>query len=192
MGFQIFCMVLSIIAIVFSIKYYPILKNILKGVETVLKIKSMGTLKFDDVYDEFKDFTMIVVIRSILERFMQSKEGVDGKALAMKEISDMTQDYFQGLVSLVQGNMGIDIIEKFYMFFKREDNNSTMILTISGLVESYSIQLIERMRLIEYEIEMRNRELLKTSNETIESIQYTYDRLVLSISEDLRKLETKK
>lgn len=153
-------------------------------------LQSITTIKFKytDMYSEFENFCLRIVIRLIFDRLLKSKSDARGNLVGLKEISEMSEPFYQGVVAQVTASMGVEMIRRFNMFYRKSSDNSTLILSISSIVESYSLIIVSRIRIFEIEAINNNKRAIEKDQKPDFESDYVYSKLMLSISEDLNKL----
>lgn len=145
-------------------------------------------IDFNTFNKEFRLFSLMIITRLIMERLIQSKKDENGNLLALREISSIEDPFYSGMVVSVAGSMSENMKNKFYTFFKRNENNSLLITEISSIIESYSFNIIQRIKNFELELNETNKKAVKSGDKPIDSKEYINARLIESVIRDNKSL----
>ena len=166
-----------------------IMREVVPTIVRHINSKSLNGIKYDVMYKEFHLFAYRIIVQSILTRFVKSKQNTDGTLVAMKEISDMSEPFYQGLVVNVIGTMGDELVNRFFMFYRRTIDNEHLVSAVSSIIEAYSMELISRVRILTDEASKISKEAIKNNQSPMNETTYVFDRLIISIARDLQDIE---
>jgi len=182
-----------------SMLFLFFITQVIVQISTIIFLKKSGsnkpiisvntTLTYESVYNEFKLFCMRNLITNILERIMKSKLDHNGKLIAIREITSMSEQFAQGLIIRVVGTMGDCIKDRFYLFHERTEDNFTLLNAVTTILETYSIDLVGRLKVYELEInDINNKNIADRKSSLVDEEEYIYSKFVLSIMGDLNDI----
>lgn len=178
-------LIVSIIMIMIAIIIVFCITNLMK----ILNFFINRNLNYSNVVAEFNIFIHSVICKNIFDRLIHSKVDSNGSRIALKEISDINEPFFNGLVVLAIGNMSDDMKSKFFTFYKRTKDESILILEVSAIIESYSLLLLQRLKVLEDETKSLNKIAVKNEKQPIESTEFVFSKLIETIANDIRNIK---
>jgi len=181
---------LLVVLVIFGIVIVKSPERLNSVADFLIRIRSKNVdYKYTEMYSEFENFCLKLVCRLIFERIIRSRDNADGKPLAIREISEMSQPFFQGLVAQVIATMGGEMRRRFYMFYNYSTDNVTLNLTTASIVESYVLIIVGRIQMFTDEVNKRNREAVANNRNPDFGNDYVYSQLTLSIANDINLLK---
>jgi len=178
-------LIVSIIMITFAIIVVFCIMNLMK----ILNFFINRSLNYNAVITEFNIFIHSVICKNIFDRLIHSKVDQNGSRIALKEMSDINEPFFNGLVILAIGNMSDDMKSKFFTFYKRTKDESILIIEVSSIIESYVLLLLRRLKTFEEETKQLNKIAVKAEKVPIESNEFVFSKLIESIANDIRSIK---
>jgi len=171
-----------VILVLFSIIFIIISKYI---IDKSFKYK----LIFEDVSREYNLFALSIITKSILDRLINSQKDSTGSSVALREMSVQSEPFFNGLVVMVIGNMSNVLKDKFYTFYKKTNNNSSLILETSAIIESYSVNLLQRLKKFELDVKNANKIAVSASSKPVDVQDFVYGMLIESVVNDINSIK---
>ena len=185
-------MFLALLLTIFLMSNPKIIDSISRYIDAKSYAKICGVLVnigYVEMYNEFENFSLKIIYRLIFERLLKSKKNANGIPIALIEISDMSNPFFQGIVAQVLASIGPELSKRFYLFHSRSSDNEQLISAISAILDSYVITLHSRMAIYQNENIKRNRESIdKGLDPNFQVDEAIYSNLTLSISNDITRL----
>lgn len=155
-----------------------------------LRYQADKVLTYREVYIEFQNYTLSIMCKNILDRLLYSDNDANGSKLSLREISNPSEPFFNGLVALVVANMGDELKDRFFKFYKKTKNESNLILMVSSILEIYNMIMMERVKVYETEGTSLNKIAIQKNEKPVDVVQYTIGKLISSILNDLKLLNS--
>jgi len=174
----------SVLIIYISIIVLLVVERIHKLVLTVIERK----YSFKETIIDLDSFIMNIVCKLILEKMLHSQTDANGNKLALRDISTLSEPFFQGMVVNVIGNMSDELKRRFYMYYKEYNDNSTLITKVSNTIEIYSIELVSRIKVYEDECQKSNKIAVEQNTKLVNSGEYIFGKLIYSITLDIANI----
>lgn len=140
---------------------------------------------FSSTVVDIDKFIMSIVYKLVLEKILNSKIDANGNRLAIRDISTLSEPYFQGMVVTVIANMSEEMKRRFHMYYKESPDNSTLITKVSNTIELYSIDLMGRIRIYEDECNKSNKIAIEQKSKPVNNAEYVFGKLIYSITLDI-------
>jgi len=178
-----------ILSIIFSLLFIILIMiNLFCIVLLINNNKKEQNLDFNKSMLEFKLFSLNIICKTILDRILHSEKDSNGSRIALRQISDISDPFYSGIIVLVIGSLSDEMKRRFYTFYKKTKDESIMINEVSSILESYSFILIKRLKSIEEKVKENNKIAVKLDKRPIESYDYIFGILIESIIDDLKNL----
>ena len=180
--------IIIVILILGSLLLYYISKTALVGNEKI----SDNTYRYSDMYSEFRDFSLVIIARLVLEKLLKSETDANGSKIALREISSISEPFYQGVIVTVVGSMSEQMKTRFFLFYKQTKDLSHLIISVSSLIEIYTMNIMRRIKKYEDEANITNRDSVSRHKDTntpprlLDVKEYTYGKMIQSIVEDIK------
>lgn len=177
-----------ILSIIFSLLFIILIMINLFCIVLLINNKKEQNLDFNKSMLEFKLFSLNIICKTILDRILHSEKDSNGSRIALRQISDISDPFYSGIIVLVIGSLSDEMKRRFYTFYKKTKDEYIIINEVSSILESYSFILIKRLKGIEEKVKENNKIAVKLDKRPIESYDYIFGILIESIIDDLKNL----
>lgn len=183
--------ILLIVLICLSVIYCTsVLAAVYKTVNTT---QINNNYSYTSMMEEFYNYSLLIISRMVMERLLKSETDANGSKLALTEISDPSQPFYQGIIVSVISSMSDEMRRRFYTFYKEDKENYFLVTTLSSIVETYSIIIVSRIKLFEKIAIKENKNLSKHDERRLIDINtFVNGKIIESILNDIEKLSNNK
>ena len=147
-------------------------------------------LTYEKMYSELYNYSLLWITKLILEKLLNSDNDANGSKVALRNISDISEPFYQGVIVTIIGNMSNEMKYRFYTFFKKRKNDSSLISNISSIIEVYSMEIMRRIKIYESEVNKLNRTAISQNQKVMDSSEFIYGKLIESIVNDVKYLSS--
>jgi len=142
---------------------------------------------YNIMHEELKTYALSIITRSVLELVLFSERDHTGTRTVFKKISSPIEPEFQGIIVKVIGSMSPHLKSRFMIYFS---SNSDIINEVSNILESYTMKIIERMKMLEGDVRKINTDAVRNEMSPIDEDSFIYGKLTILISDDCKRIDS--